>query len=88
MIRSVESSHRFDTAIMKPTRINKISNCPHYAFSFVCLHRFDMRLYCLVTSFSPLKVYLYRGGFARFANSRYSSGQISEETLHDNEITA
>ena len=35
--------------------------------------KFDMRLYALVTSFSPLKVYIYRRGFARFTNSRYSS---------------
>lgn len=35
--------------------------------------KFDMRLYCLVTNFSPLKVYQYRRGFARFSNSRYSS---------------
>jgi tubulin polyglutamylase TTLL9 len=35
--------------------------------------KFDMRLYALISSFSPLKVYLYRRGFARFTNSRYSS---------------
>ncbi len=35
--------------------------------------KFDMRLYALVTNFSPLKVYQYRRGFARFTNSRYSS---------------
>lgn len=35
--------------------------------------KFDMRLYALVPSFSPLKVYQYRRGFARFTNSRYSS---------------
>jgi tubulin polyglutamylase TTLL9 len=35
--------------------------------------KFDMRLYALVTSFSPLKVFQYRRGFARFTNSRYSS---------------
>jgi tubulin polyglutamylase TTLL9 len=35
--------------------------------------KFDMRLYALVTNFSPMKVYVYRRGFARFTNSRYSS---------------
>lgn len=35
--------------------------------------KFDMRLYVLVMSFTPLKVYQYRRGFARFANSHYSS---------------
>ena len=35
--------------------------------------KFDMRLYCLVSSFSPLKVYQYRRGFARFTNSLYDS---------------
>ena len=35
--------------------------------------KFDVRLYVLISSFSPLKVYQYRRGFARFTNSRYSS---------------
>eukprot|EP01041_Mallomonas_annulata_P008581 gene8581-17702_t len=35
--------------------------------------KFDLRLYALVMSFSPLKVLQYRRGFARFTNSRYSS---------------
>jgi tubulin polyglutamylase TTLL9 len=35
--------------------------------------KFDIRLYALVTSFSPLVVYIYRGGFCRFTNTRYSN---------------
>lgn len=43
-----------------------------------------MRLYALVTSFSPLEVYIYRGGFARFTNTRYSmnSTDISNTFIH------
>ena len=40
--------------------------------------KFDMRLYGLVTSYSPLSMWIYRTGFARFAHTRYA---LNKETL-------
>ncbi|KAK3749516.1 hypothetical protein RRG08_043422 [Elysia crispata] len=44
--------------------------------------KFDIRIYVLVVSFNPLKVWLYRGGFARFSNTRFSMDSIEDTYIH------
>ena len=39
--------------------------------------KFDLRIYCLVTSFAPLTVYFYRNGFARFTHHRYDNQDLT-----------
>lgn len=43
--------------------------------------KFDLRLYALVTSFNPLKVWIYRGGFGRFSSNKYEN---SIESIRNN----
>ncbi|KAH6938081.1 hypothetical protein HPB50_006659 [Hyalomma asiaticum] len=46
--------------------------------------KFDLRLYALVTSFDPLKIYLYPDGLVRFASIKYSqeSEDLSDRYMH------
>src|SRR5690606_11870780 len=44
--------------------------------------KFDMRLYALVTSWTPLVVWIYRSGFCRFSSEAYCSTELDNIVAH------
>ena len=47
-------------------------------------YKFDLRLYILVTSFSPLEAFIYKEGFARFGSRKFTShaDSINDLQIH------
>lgn len=42
-------------------------------------HKFDLRIYVVVTSYEPLKIYVYREGLVRIASERYDISKYADE---------
>lgn len=40
--------------------------------------KFDLRIYVVVTSINPLKIFMYEDGLARFATSAYNTDKNSK----------
>ena len=59
--------------------------CQKYIYNPLLIggKKFDMRVYALVTNYSPLTAYLYRTGFCRFTSVKYS---LNMEDLSNNQI--
>lgn len=64
--------------------INETSVVSHYIDKPLLIQglKFDLRIYVLVTSFDPLRVYVYREGLTRFASSPYSTDKEHLQDLY------
>ena len=50
-------------------------------------YKFDLRLYVVVTSFEPLRIYIYREGLVRFATEKYQNTDIKTEECKFSHLT-
>lgn len=83
------------TALSRGRGIHIVSSLPEVSFQedqiiqryigrpmVVQGHKFDIRLYVLVTSFSPLEAFIYRQGFARFSYLPYDTSNVADLGVH------
>jgi len=46
-----------------------------------------LRIYVVITSFDPLRIYIYREGLVRFASNKYSNADISDDKAKFSHLT-
>lgn len=62
----------------RSTLVSEYIDNPHLINDF----KYDLRIYVLVTSFNPLKVYIYENGLARFATGEYKTKGRKDKFIH------
>ncbi|KAI8917215.1 tubulin-tyrosine ligase family-domain-containing protein [Powellomyces hirtus] len=72
-IRLINSMAQLPKKKHQPVVVSRYIHKPY----LIAGRKFDIRLYVAVTSFEPLRVYLYGDGIVRFASERYSSSSKS-----------
>lgn len=50
-------------------------------------HKFDLRLYVVVTCFDPLRIYIYREGLVRFASEKYNNEDLVSDEAKFSHLT-
>ena len=60
---------------IKEVDIDELSVISRYVTNPLLIngHKFDLRIYVCVTSYDPLRIYIYKEGLARFASETYSA---------------
>ena len=58
--------------------ISKYIDKPH----LINKKKYDLRIYVIITSFSPLRIYLYDDGLVRFATENYKKGDYNNVFIH------
>ncbi|KAL7033871.1 hypothetical protein ACKWTF_007758 [Chironomus riparius] len=61
------------TKNLKEVKINERMICQVYLNKPLLIdgYKFDLRVYCLITSLDPLRIFVYNEGLARFATTKY-----------------